>query len=184
MKAWKRLEPTTIQKVGYRTIVTKTFELPNGEVATFDTMHPEGQEFVNIIALTPENLVVVARMFRFGPERIMDELPGGFVDKGESITEAARRELLEETGFVAGNLQRIGSLHRDTYLNGVWHSFLATDCKPDKSYVNHHAEVEEQIEVRRITIDQLINNAKNDRMTDQGAVLMAYDKLQKIRGEK
>lgn len=181
MKPWKRIEPTTVQKVGYRTIVTKTFQLPNGQIATFDTMHAEDQEFVGVIALTPDNKVVVARMFRFGPELVMEEIPGGFVDKGETPDESVRRELLEETGYEAGNIQYLGASHKDTYMNATWHYFLATDCRQSDHEAEHTPEAEENIEVDLITIDRLIENAKQDRMTDVVAVLMAYDELQKRR---
>jgi len=182
MKPWKRIEPTTIQKVGHRTMVSKTFKQPNGAVVTFDTMHAEGQQFVAVIALTSNNQVVVCKMFRAGPEMIMQELPGGFVDAGEDLETAARRELLEETGYTAGTMRYLGPSHQDTYLNATWNYFLATDCKQAQDRDMH--EVEEQIEVTLISIDDLLANALQDRMTDKTAVLYAYDDLQKFRSEQ
>jgi len=182
MKPWKRIEPTTVQKVGYRTMVSKTFEQPDGTVVTFDTMHAEGQQFVAVIALTGDKQVVVCEMFRAGPEMIMQELPGGFVDKGEELEAAARRELLEETGYVAGTMRYLGPSHQDTYLNATWNYFLATDCTRSQGRDTH--EVEEQIEVKLISLDDLLANAMQDRMTDKTAVLYAYADLQKLRGEQ
>jgi len=180
MKPWKRIEPTTVQKVGYRIIVSKTFEQPDGAVVTFDTMHAEGQQFVAVIALTSENQAVVCEMFRAGPEMIMQELPGGFVDKGESLETAARRELLEETGYAAGDVRYLGPSHQDAYLNATWNYFLATNCTKSQNRDTH--EIEEQIEVRLISVQDLLANAMQDRMTDKTAVLYAYDTLQKLRG--
>jgi ADP-ribose pyrophosphatase len=180
MKPWKRVEPTTVTKVGWRTITSKTFIMSNGEKAVFDTIWPDGQECAAVIALTPENKVIIGRMFRPGPELIMDELPAGFVDEGETPEEAVRRELTEETGYEAGEIQYIGESHKDAYYNATYHYFLAFDCE---KVAEQQLENEEEIEIHEITIAQLIENAKTDRLTDVPAVMMAYDKLKEIEAE-
>ncbi len=176
MKPWKRIEPTKVDKISYRTVVTKTFMMPNGQTADFGTIWPEGQEFVAVIALTSDKQAIVGSMFRVGPEMIMDELPGGYVDAGETVEEAGRRELLEETGYRAGSVEYLGKTHKDAYMNATWHFLLATDCTHDPD-TSHVVEAEEHIEPQLISITQLIENAKNDRMTDAVGVLLAYDKL-------
>ena len=174
MKPWKRIEPTTITKVGWRTIVTKTFVMSSGEVTTFDTFGNENQEFVSVIGLTPDNKAIIARQFRVGPERIMEEIVGGYIDHEESPENAARREFLEETGYSAADMSYLGSYNKDSYMNATWHVFLATGCTVVKE---QELEVEEEIEVDLISIVTLIENAKHNRMTDSVAVLMAYDLL-------
>lgn len=181
MQPWKRTEPTIVQKIGHRTIVSKTFEQPGGAIVTFETMHPEGQRFVAVIALTPDNQVVVCEMFRAGPELIMQELPGGFVDSGEDLETAARRELLEETGYTAETMRFLGVSHQDTYLNATWNYFLATGVTRQED--RHLDEVEEQIEVKLISVAELLANAREDRMTDKAGVLYAYDELKALVGQ-
>lgn len=171
---WTRTEPTTVTKVGWRTVVTKTFVMPDGETQTFDTFGNEGQEFVAVIGLTPDNKVVVVRQFRFGPEKMYEELPGGFVDKGETLEAAALREFQEETGYKPAVIEYLGGYHKDTYMNALWHVFWVTGCE---KVGNQELEAEEHIEIGLISIDQLIENGKTDMMTDATAVLMAYNKL-------
>ena len=92
-----------------------------------------------------------------------------------------RRELLEETGYKAGKTTYLGSFHKDAYMNATWHVFLAQGCV---EVAKPTFETDEHVEVTTITIDQLINNAKNDKMMDQAAVLMAYDALRQIQKEE
>ncbi len=177
MKKWKRIEPTKVTKVGWRTVVTKTFRRADGFEASFDLLHPEDQEFVGVVALTPENKVVIARQFRTGPEMVMEELPGGCLDEGETPVQAAERELLEETGYKVGQIEYIGQYHKDSYMNALWHICIARDCV---RVADQNLEQEEEVEIDTITIEQLIQNAKTDRMTDHGSVLLTMDRLTKI----
>ena len=70
-------------------------------------LHPfyciEAAPWVNVVALTDADELVMVRQFRHGSRGVTLEIPGGLVDPGEAPAEAAVRELLEETGFVAGD---------------------------------------------------------------------------------
>lgn len=181
---WERLPETDVQKVSYRTVVTKRFKLPNGEVLDFGTTGNEGSNDVAVIALTPEKKVVVSRLFRPGPEVVMEELPGGYVDDGESIQDAGIRELGEESGFVLSDdseVKELGSIpQQDAYANNRKNYFLITNVVLGKE---QKLEAEETITADTIAISRLISNAKEGRMTDAVAVLMAYDELRAMDEE-
>lgn len=182
MKPWKRIEPTKVTKVGWRTITSKTFEQPGGNIAVFDLLHADGQEFASILPLTPDNKVIIARQFRPGPEKIMEELPGGFVDKGETPKETAIRELMEETGYKPGKVEFVGSFHKDPYMNSIWHGFIAYDCVKHTDIQT--LEVEEHVEVDLISVGALLDNALSDKMSDSEVVLRTYDKLRQLQKEE
>ena len=65
---------------------------------------------VHIIALTPENEVVLVRQFRAGTRRDSLETPGGLLEPGEDPGAAGARELLEETGYAGDPPERLGTL--------------------------------------------------------------------------
>lgn len=184
MKPWRRIEPTTVQKAGHRTVTTKTFQYPDGTTNTYDVVQRDGWAGVATIALTPDKKVIVVQQFRPGPEQIMFELPGGAVEKGEAdeLERAARRELGEETAYAPGAIVYLGKLSYDAHVNGWRHYFLATDCVPTgEARQLDESERREGLVVRRITINRLLENARHGRMTDPGAVLLAYEILQKLK---
>src|SRR5690242_13102068 len=70
----------------------------------------EATSWVNIIALTRDERVVLVRQYRAGVDRVCLEIPGGMVDPGEEPAQAAARELVEETGYTTANWRLIGSV--------------------------------------------------------------------------
>lgn len=77
-----------------------------GKVSEFTTI--SSPDWVNVVALTGEEDVVMIRQYRHGSDEVTLEIPGGIIDPDETPEEAARRELMEETGFEGGDAQIIG----------------------------------------------------------------------------
>ncbi|MGE0871266.1 MAG: NUDIX hydrolase [Kofleriaceae bacterium] len=70
----------------------------------------ECADWVNIIAITTDQRVVLVSQYRPGNNTVCLEIPGGMIDPGESPTAAAMRELLEETGYSGGVVHELGSV--------------------------------------------------------------------------
>ena len=71
----------------------------------------DAPNWVNVIAITPDNQVVMIKQYRQGTRMITLEIPGGMVDDGEDFLSAGVRELQEETGGVGRDAIQIGVVH-------------------------------------------------------------------------
>jgi ADP-ribose pyrophosphatase len=82
-------------------------------------------DYASIVALTPEERVIIVRQYRPAVEKFTLELPSGLIDPGETPAQTAARELLEETGFAAADVEVLGPLDPDTGRlgNRIWACF-------------------------------------------------------------
>ena len=92
----------------------------------------EAPDWVNIVALTGEGDrdVVLIRQYRHGIRSETVEIPGGMIDPGETPLEAARRELLEETGYASDEWVDLGAVVPNPAIqNNRCPTFLARSAK-------------------------------------------------------
>ena len=129
------IEPwvTTNEQVEY---TTKIFKVLSREMkiesenhsATFSIL--DAPDWINVIALTPENEIVLVEQYRYGIEKPTLELPGGVCDPGESPFESSKRELLEETGYSSKDWENLGRVSSNPAMQTNYtHTFLAINCE-------------------------------------------------------
>src|SRR5438105_3720111 len=119
MADWQKLGERMIRD-GYRTIIGRRYRLPSGFEREFEIKRE--RDTAVVVAITPEDDVVLVREFRPGVEAELLELPGGVVDAGEDPLAAACRELVEETGY-AGDLEPVGTMVDCAYSTRLRHVF-------------------------------------------------------------
>ena len=151
---WKTLDSKYLSKKPWLTVRVDKVQLPTG--AIIDEYYIlEYPEWVNTIAITKDEQFVFVRQYRHGIRKTVNELCAGVVEEGEEPIIAAKRELLEETGFGGGEWipWMTISANASTHAN-LSHCFLATGVERlDKQ----HLHKGEDIKVRIFNRNEVLN---------------------------
>lgn len=150
---WKTLSQKYLIKRPWLTARVDQVELPTGTI--IDEYYVlEYPDWVNTIAITKEGKFVFVRQYRYAIGKTVNELCAGVIEKGEEPMAAAKRELLEETGFGGGEWQEWMTISANpgTHTN-LTHCFLATDVE---LMTGQHLDKGEDVEVRIFTREEVL----------------------------
>lgn len=134
----------------------------------------ESPDWVNVVALDALNQVILIEQFRHGSEEIVLEIPGGMVDEGEAPEAAARRELLEETGFAADEFVYLGKSRPNPAIQNNWiYFFAALNCrKIQETAFDEH----ESVTTKLVSLDEIPQLIESEQIT-HSLVLAGFYKL-------
>jgi ADP-ribose pyrophosphatase len=124
--------------------------LPSGRESVREMVEHPGSAVV--LPITTDGDVVLIRQFRYTTGETLIELPAGLIDPGETPEQTARRELTEETGYQAGEIELLGAAYVSPgYSQELSHFFVAIDCVS----VDHEPDEDEPVEVLHMALDDL-----------------------------
>lgn len=150
--------------------------LPNDQVGVYHVI--EKADAVWILPVTTERQVAMIYQYRYTVDDWCWEVPAGSVKPGQSVEEAAREELLEEVGGIAGTIEYIGRYYlANGICNEVGHFFLARDVT--LGIVKHEAA--EVMEIHLTPISDALKMARTHQITDGPsalALLLCASKLE------
>ena len=105
----RRIDGTTLLSGGFLEVRRDNVLLPDGSKATREYVQHPGA--VAIIPVLDDGRLVLVRQYRYPLQKVLLEWPAGKLERGEEQLACARRELQEETGFVAREWAYAGEIH-------------------------------------------------------------------------
>ena len=143
--------------------------LPNGEEAVREYLTHPGA--VAVVAILDDGRVLLERQYRYPIAKACIEIPAGKLEIGEDHLLCAKRELEEETGYMAKKWSYIRRIHPViSYSTELIDIYLAEDLVPGKS----HLDDEEFLDVFAAPLDQLIGWVEDGEITDVKTTISAY----------
>lgn len=155
-----------------------TCRLPDGRILS-PYYVLEYSDWVHVVAITPAQEVVLIQQYRHGRQEVILEIPGGVMEKNErSALAAAKRELLEETGYASDEFQFLGTVDPNPASHtNTNHLFLATNARPVAA---QNLDENEDIEVVLTPLDEILDLLRQGvfRQTlNVSALFFALDRL-------
>ena len=134
--------------------------LPNDVLRDFTVL--EFADWVNLIPITPDGMVVMIRQYRLGTRRETLEIPGGLISEHDpDPLAAAAREMTEETGYHSDEIIHIGTVEPNPAIqNNRCYTFLALNTKPISGQNLDPTEAIDVELVRRQDIAGLIRSSR------------------------
>ena len=123
---WKTVSTRSVYQNRWISLREDLVELPNGRTTVYGVV--SCGECVGVLPFLDPDTVLLVRQYRYVARRTTWEMPTGGVHAGESIEEAAQRELAEETGYRAGRLTRMSTYHTSkSVVDETAHLFLGEE---------------------------------------------------------
>ncbi len=129
---------------------------------------------VVVLPILDDGNIILERQFRYPYDEIIIELPAGKVDENEEWLIAARRELLEETGYDCNKIEYLGKIYPTVgFCDEVIHMYIATSLIKKEQHLDEH----EFVELFTCSIDDAIKMIENGEIVDSKTICTIYKYL-------
>jgi ADP-ribose pyrophosphatase len=140
--------------------------LPSGRETEREIVEHAGA--VGVVALDDQGDVLLVRQFRSALGRMLLEIPAGTVAEGEGARACAFRELVEETGYSAKQMEELYSFYSSPGFSNerIW-LYLATNLQPG----SQEPEIDETIEVVKLPLERALGMVEDGEISDGKSIL-------------
>lgn len=160
----KTLESAVVFSGNLLTVCCDTVELPNGKQAGREFIKHPGA--VAVVPVTSDGKIVLVRQFRYPIGKAILEVPAGKLDKGENPDDCVKRELEEETGYIATRIQKLSSIYTTPgFTDEIIHLYLADglslakQCPDEDEFLD--VEIYSKDEIKKMIADGTITDGKS-----------------------
>lgn len=159
MDKWKTTSSKKLVDTRWVRVRKDAVELPNGQHIE-DFYAITINEAAAIVALDDNENIILKKEYRYCYERDLIEVPAGGFEKGEDGLTVAKRELLEETGYISDEWQFIGkTVESSAKLTNYMHIYFANHCrKVSKQHLDATEDIEIIIMPLKRAIEMVMNN--------------------------
>jgi ADP-ribose pyrophosphatase len=178
MELWKtRDRRTVLDQRPWLLVENHTVELPDGRLIP-DWPWIITPEYVNVVAITADEQFLCFRQVKYGLDGTTLGIVGGFVEEGEEPFTAARRELLEETGYESSDWTPLGSYRVDPNRGvAMGHLYLARQAKFVAPRNADDLEEQELLLLRRVELERALANGEFKVLAWSACIALALRQL-------
>ncbi|MDJ1494744.1 NUDIX hydrolase [Cytophagaceae bacterium DM2B3-1] len=182
LEKWKTLRSEMVFDHRWYKVRKDEVQLPNGRILDdyYVSVRPE---VVLVFPITADNEVIMVRQYKHGAGQILLELPGGIVDTTDSSVEvAAKRELLEETGYYSEQWTKLAVIYDDPTKNtNQFHFYLAEGAYHTREQKLDHTE---DIIVEKVPLAEVMHKAVQGEICVANSLAIILLALEKIKQNK
>lgn len=163
---WTTLESRTVYRNRWMSVREDFVRMPDGRTTIYGVVRCA--DAVGVLPFLDPDTVLMVRQYRYVARRVTWEMPTGGVHPGESLEEAAQRELAEETGYRAGRLIHVSTFHTSkSVLDESAHLFLGYDLVP----AGGAPDATEFLEVQPVPFGRVVEMVERGEILDAMTII-------------
>ncbi|HBG82001.1 TPA: DNA mismatch repair protein MutT [candidate division CPR2 bacterium] len=153
-KKWQLLNSESVLDCKWLKVEKNSYKTPAGREIPEYYVEADADSAV-IFCITEDDKVLIEEQYRAGLGKVSLDLPGGRIDDGEDASEAIKRELLEETGYEAQNVEFLGKFSKNPARSRNFHYIYFAENV--KKVSDPHTDDRDDIKLLQVPLEEIFD---------------------------